>query len=241
MVAMDILTIASQQGGAGKTTLTAHVAVEAEHAGAGPVAVVDTDPQGSLAAWWNQGAAETPFFAAVEVVRLAEHMTALQRERVNLVVLDTPPALLDTIRAAIAVASLVLIPARPSPHDLRAVGVVVEMAEAAGKPFGFVVNGAAPRSAATQEQSGPDRGGDQGVSRPGRGRAMTSIANICVWCARWHRGRRNRETGDAFPHGIPEAILLMDHDHRRPYPGDHGLQFDAEPGSAAFLPPEGIP
>jgi len=42
------LTIASQKGGAGKTTLSAHLAVEAERAGRGPVAVVDTDPQGSL-------------------------------------------------------------------------------------------------------------------------------------------------------------------------------------------------
>jgi chromosome partitioning protein len=48
---MRILTIASQKGGAGKTTLAAHLAVEAERTGAGPVAVVDTDPQGSLAAW----------------------------------------------------------------------------------------------------------------------------------------------------------------------------------------------
>jgi chromosome partitioning protein len=143
---MDILTIASQKGGAGKTTLAAHLAVEAERSGAGPVAVVDTDPQGSLAAWWNQRTAETPLFAAVEVGRLPDHMTALQRQRVNLVIIDTPPALLETIRAAIAVADLVLIPARPSPHDLRAVGVIVEMAEQAGKPFGFVVNGATPRS-----------------------------------------------------------------------------------------------
>jgi chromosome partitioning protein len=143
---MDILTIASQKGGTGKSTLTAHVAVAAAHAGAGPVAVVDTDPQGSLAAWWNQRAAETPLFAAVDVGRLTEHMTALQREGVNLVVLDTPPALLDTIRAAIGVADVVLIPARPSPHDLRAVGVIVEMAEAASTPFAFVVNGATPRT-----------------------------------------------------------------------------------------------
>jgi chromosome partitioning protein len=143
---MDILTIASQKGGAGKTTLSAHLAVEAERRGAGPVAVVDTDPQGSLADWWNQRAADTPLFAAVDVARLAEHMTALQRQGVNLVVIDTPPAFLDTIRAAIAVADLVLIPARPSPHDLRAVGVIVEMAEASRKPFGFVVNGATPRS-----------------------------------------------------------------------------------------------
>jgi len=143
---MDILTIASQKGGTGKSTLTAHLAVEAEQRGAGPVAVVDTDPQGSLAAWWNQRAAETPLFAAADVARLAEHMAALQRERVNLVIIDTPPALLDTIRTAIDVASVILIPARPSPHDLRAVGVIVEMAEGASKPFGFVVNGATPRT-----------------------------------------------------------------------------------------------
>jgi chromosome partitioning protein len=151
LTAMDILTIASQKGGAGKTTLAAHLAVEAECRGAGPVAVVDTDPQGSLAAWWNQRTADTPLFAAVEVARLVNHMTALQRQRVNVVVIDTPPALLDVIRAAIAVADLVLIPARPSPHDLRAVGVVVEMAEQAGKALGFVVNGATSRSLIAQE------------------------------------------------------------------------------------------
>jgi chromosome partitioning protein len=142
----DILTIASQKGGAGKTTLSAHLAVEAERNGRGPVAIVDTDPQGSLADWWNQRRADTPIFAAVEVSRLATHMAELRQQQVNLVVIDTPPALLQTIRAAILVADLVLIPARPSPHDLRAVGVVVEMAEHARKGFCFVVNGATPRT-----------------------------------------------------------------------------------------------
>jgi chromosome partitioning protein len=143
---MHILTIASQKGGAGKTTLSAHLAVAAERAGAGPVAIINTDPQGSLADWWNQRAAETPLFAAVNVARLAEHMSALRRQGVNLVVIDTPPALIDTIKAAITVADLVLIPARPSPHDLRAVGVIAEMAEQVSKLFCFVVNGAASRS-----------------------------------------------------------------------------------------------
>jgi chromosome partitioning protein len=146
LVYMDILTIASQKGGAGKTTLSAHLAVEAERAGMGPVAIVDTDPQGSLADWWNPRTADTPLFAAVEVIRLADHMAALQQQGVTLVVIDTPPALLQTIRAAIAVATVVLIPARPSPHDLRAVGVVVEMAEQLKTPFCFVVNGATPRT-----------------------------------------------------------------------------------------------
>jgi chromosome partitioning protein len=60
--------------------------------------------------------------------------------------IDTPPALTDIIRTAVAVADLVLIPAYPSPHDLRAMGTVVETTEAAHIPFCFVVNGATPRT-----------------------------------------------------------------------------------------------
>jgi chromosome partitioning protein len=143
---MDILTIASQKGGAGKTTLSAHLAVEAERQGQGPVAVVDTDPQGSLADWWNQRRVDTPRFAAVEVSRLAAQMDELRVQQVSLIVIDTPPAFLDIIRSTIEVADLVLIPARPSPHDLRAVSVVVEMADQLTTPFCFVVNGATPRT-----------------------------------------------------------------------------------------------
>jgi hypothetical protein len=66
---------------------------------------------------------------------------------------------------------------------------------------------------------------------------MTTIANICVWCTRFNADVRDRDVCTAFPDGIPEAILLMAHDHRKPYPGDHGLRFDPEPGSAEFLPP----
>jgi chromosome partitioning protein len=141
---MRILTIASQKGGVGKITLAAHLAVEAERAGAGRVGVVDTTPPGSLAAWWNAREAPTPLFASVAIARLPEHLRGLQRRDVQLVVIDTPPALTDMIKAAVAVADLVLIPARPSPHDLRAVGVIVVMAEAEGLLFCFIVNGATP-------------------------------------------------------------------------------------------------
>ena len=57
---MQIVAIASQKGGAGKTTLAGHIAVQAERVGAGPVALVDADPQGSLADWWNERAAAFP-------------------------------------------------------------------------------------------------------------------------------------------------------------------------------------
>jgi hypothetical protein len=90
---MRIITIASQQCGVGKTTLAAHLAVEAERTDAGPVAVVDTDPQGSLAAWWNTREAPAPLFASVEIAHLPDHLRTLQRRQVEFVVIDTPPAL----------------------------------------------------------------------------------------------------------------------------------------------------
>jgi chromosome partitioning protein len=80
---MRMLTIASQKGGAGKTTLAAHLAVEAECTGAGPVAVVGTDPQGSLAAWWNSREASTPLFAAVDIARLPDHLRTLARRQAS--------------------------------------------------------------------------------------------------------------------------------------------------------------
>jgi chromosome partitioning protein len=120
--------------------------VEADKQGDGLVAVVDTDSQGSLSAWWNAREASTPLFAAVEVAALDTHLTALAEHGVNLVVIDTPPALSETIHTAMASADLVIIPVRPSPHDLRAVAVVVDVVESTGKPFVFVINGATPRS-----------------------------------------------------------------------------------------------
>jgi chromosome partitioning protein len=143
---MRTLVIASSKGGTGKSTVAAHLAVEAEKGGEATVAVVDTDSQGSLSAWWNSREAPTPLFAAVDSANLAGHLETLDAHGVTLVIVDTPPALSETIHAAIAGADLVVIPVRPSPHDLRAVAVVVDVVEEAGKPFIFVVNGATPRS-----------------------------------------------------------------------------------------------
>ncbi|MGH6886395.1 MAG: AAA family ATPase [Kiloniellales bacterium] len=148
---MQVLTFASQKGGSGKTTLAGHIAVQAERAGAGPVAVIDTDPQGSLAEWWNERPGDTPLFAQTFISRLAEDLQKMRELGIALVIFDTPPAITATIEQVIKVSDLVVIPTRPSPHDLRAAGATVDIVERTGKPLIFVVNGATPRARITAE------------------------------------------------------------------------------------------
>src|ERR1051326_9406515 len=150
---MHVLVMASQKGGSGKTTLSGHLAVEADRAGMGPVALIDTDPQGSLAHWWNARSAETPHFAQVGLLQLDEALVQLRQAGVRLAVIDTPPAITDSISQVVAHADLVMVPTRPSPHDLRAVGATVDIAERHGKPVIFVINAATPRARITGESA----------------------------------------------------------------------------------------
>ncbi|MGB7405532.1 MAG: ParA family protein [Pacificimonas sp.] len=148
---MRVLAIASQKGGSGKTTLSGHMAVQAERAGAGPVVLIDIDPQGSLADWWNERESDAPAFAQTTVARLATDLEALRQQGFKLAVIDTPPAITVAIQSVLSVAELVVIPTRPSPHDLRAAGATVDLCDRAGKPLIFVINAATPRAKITYE------------------------------------------------------------------------------------------
>ncbi len=148
---MRVLALASQKGGSGKTTLSGHLAVQAELNGDGPVVLIDIDPQGSLADWWNEREAELPAFAQTTVARLASDLNVLRQQGFKMAIIDTPPAITMAIQSVISVAELIIVPTRPSPHDLRAVGATVDLCERAGKPLIFVVNGATPRAKITTE------------------------------------------------------------------------------------------
>ncbi|MDO8288784.1 MAG: AAA family ATPase [Parvibaculum sp.] len=150
---MQIVVLASQKGGSGKTTLSGHLAVEAERKGFGPVVLIDTDPQGSLSDWWNARASETPAFARVAIDDLAECLARLEEMGVKLAVIDTPPAITHSIARVVAHADLVVIPARPSPHDLRAVGATIDIVEHFQKPLIFVINAATARAKITGESA----------------------------------------------------------------------------------------
>jgi len=137
--------LASQKGGAGKTTLCGHLSVEASLAGH-KVALIDTDPQGSLAAWWNERESDSPAFVSSSISKLQNDIQLIKNEGFDYLFIDTPPAVTETIEKVVGVADLVVIPTRPSPHDLRAVGKTVDIVNDCNKRMVFVINGAANRA-----------------------------------------------------------------------------------------------
>ena len=56
--------------------------------------------------------------------------------------------------------------------------------------------------------------------------AQTIVPPLCVGqqCKHWHINHWG--TCDAFPDSIPDEVLFGEFDHREPYPGDHGIQYE---------------
>ena len=113
---MRVLAVASQKGGSGKTTLSGHIAVQAQLAGEGPVAIMDMDPQGSLADWWNEREASVPVFAQSTVSRLHHDLEQLRSQGFKLVIIDTPPAITIAIQSVIALYTLLYTPCSIQPR-----------------------------------------------------------------------------------------------------------------------------
>jgi len=136
---MRTVVITSQKGGSGKTTLTSHLAVAAEHAKNGPAVIIDTDPQQTLATWWNTREADTPKLAPVSLRELPDKLDALEKAGFAYCFVDTPPALTDQNRQVLKVADLILIPTRPSPNDLWSLGATLDLVKQSATPFVFVL------------------------------------------------------------------------------------------------------
>jgi len=137
---MKTLALASLKGGTGKSTIAAHLAVQAVTAGE-RVVVLDLDAQASLAEWYNVREAEAPAYARATLDGIAQTAATLAASgQYSLAIIDTPATDKRALRAALAVCDAVLMPVRPSPNDLRAAPDTVAEIEASGKPFAFVLS-----------------------------------------------------------------------------------------------------
>jgi chromosome partitioning protein len=130
---MHVIVLASQKGAAGKITWPP-ISQSRPPATARPC--IDADPQGR---YRLGGMFARPRSQPWHQRELPSCPPSLQRFAYAVAVVDTPPAITEAISAVVRSATLVLIPTRPSPHDLRAMGSTVELVEAAEKPFAFAI------------------------------------------------------------------------------------------------------
>lgn len=145
---MRTIALATQKGGAGKTTITASLAVAAAEAGE-RVAALDIDPQGSLMGWGDMREGEA---VAVDrptidqLLQLPAILAALKQQGFTVVFLDTAGVEGSAGNLAMKAADLVLIPARPSSLDLKATMPTVETLMRLGMKdkFAFVLNQCPP-------------------------------------------------------------------------------------------------
>jgi chromosome partitioning protein len=152
-MAAKIITIAQQKGGAGKTTLAAHLALA--WAAAARVAIIDIDPQASLAAWFRLRRERLGAVSPdIEVASLGGWRVAGEVERQakshDVVVIDTAPHAETEARIAVRAASLVLVPVQPSPMDVWATRPTLDLARQERVPSLLVLNRVPARANITE-------------------------------------------------------------------------------------------
>ena len=145
-----VITVAQQKGGTGKTTLAVHLALAFIKYHNLKVAIIDTDPQGSLGKWFmireeKKLSNDNLTFKTASLWGAQYESKALIKDH-DIVIIDTPPKIESDARPSIEAADLVLIPVAASQVDFWATGAIVDIAKKANKKILIQINRSSQRS-----------------------------------------------------------------------------------------------
>lgn len=124
---MYTIAVVNQKGGSGKSTLTECLAVAAwlDNKAA---AILDLDPQGTIYAWSKRREETNPPVLSVTAANYKDEWERLKEAGAELILIDTPARLQESVMNAASLADLVIVPAKPTIKDLERVEDSIRLA-----------------------------------------------------------------------------------------------------------------
>jgi chromosome partitioning protein len=147
---MQVISIVSQKGGVGKSTLAVHLATEATAQGR-RVLLLDLDPQGSTMEWASRRGDQPPDVSGANPASLGKEIERATADGYDLVIVDTAPHADHAALQAARASDLVAIPCRPSTFDIAAISATLDLCKLANKQAVVIINAAPTRSRVTRE------------------------------------------------------------------------------------------
>ena len=195
---MRTISIISQKGGAGKTTLAIHLAGAATAAGWSAL-ILDADPQATASQWnhWR-GGAEPEVVDCASPTLLPRKVQQAADLGADLVIIDTPPHADIMAREACKIADLILIPCRPQAFDLAAGETTAELVKAAGKPAFVLFTGGPQRAPATYRDARELIEGGEGLDGMGVPVAPVMLTQRAIY---HHSTAQGKTAPEAEPEG----------------------------------------
>lgn len=195
---MRTISIISQKGGAGKTTLAIHLAGAGATAGLSTL-ILDADPQATASQWsqWR-GMADPEVVDCASPTLLPRKVQQAAELGADLVVIDTPPHADIMAREACKIADLILIPCRPQAFDLSAVETTAELVKAAGKPAFVLFVGGPQRAPTTYKDARELIEGGEGLAGMGVNVAPVMLTQRAIY---HHSTAQGKTAVEAEPEG----------------------------------------
>ena len=136
---MKVVSVITQKGGAGKTTIATALAVAAQKDGK-EVAILDLDDQATACFWGDVRKENSLPVKDIKAVRLPYVLEALKDAGCDLVILDCPAVHRDIAMDAASPSDFVLIPTRADVFDFRSMRQTVDLMKSIKQPCAVVLN-----------------------------------------------------------------------------------------------------
>jgi chromosome partitioning protein len=149
---MHVIAVVCQKGGTGKTTVATELGVLASKAGLATL-LFDVDPQASATIWADDREGEGPQVVPAQAPRLPIMLASAEKQGADLVIVDTGPSADSAALAAAKAADIVLVPAKCTVRDLKALGPTIRTVTDAlpGKRIVIVLSMVPPVGSITAE------------------------------------------------------------------------------------------